>query len=116
MENVWFQQNGAPPHFDVAVRNFLNETFPGQWIGRRGSLEWPPRSPHLSPLGYFYWGFLKSKVYETKPANINELKERTINVSNSITREMLAEVRNECYLRMEHYQVTGGRQFEYLIK
>ncbi|EFN77955.1 hypothetical protein EAI_14386, partial [Harpegnathos saltator] len=25
---VWFQQDGAPPHFGLQVRQFLNDTFP----------------------------------------------------------------------------------------
>ena len=31
---VGFQQTGAPPHLDLMVGDFLNETFPNQWIGR----------------------------------------------------------------------------------
>ncbi|CAI6363867.1 unnamed protein product [Macrosiphum euphorbiae] len=40
------QQDGAPAHFSVQARTFLNENFPG-WIGRRGIVDWPPRSPDL---------------------------------------------------------------------
>ena len=32
--NLNFQQDGAPPHFATAVRNFLDETFPDKWIDR----------------------------------------------------------------------------------
>ncbi|XP_018369530.1 PREDICTED: uncharacterized protein LOC108765352 [Trachymyrmex cornetzi] len=69
-DNVWFQQDGAPCHFGLIARNLLNNIFPGRWIGRRGSIEWPPRSPDLTPLDNFYWSFLKNKVYETKPTDI----------------------------------------------
>lgn len=49
-----FQQDGAPPHYAMPVRQFLNETFPARWIGRRGQMmEWPPRSLDLTPLGFF---------------------------------------------------------------
>ena len=37
-----FQQDGAPPHYGTVVREWLNENFGGRWIGRRGSIEWPP--------------------------------------------------------------------------
>ena len=30
---VYFQQDGAPLHFHVNVRNFLNRTFNQRWIG-----------------------------------------------------------------------------------
>lgn len=53
-ESIWFQQDGAPPHYAVNVRDYLDLTFPEQWVGKRSSLEWPARSPDLSPLYYFY--------------------------------------------------------------
>jgi Transposase. len=52
-ERIWFQQDGAPPHYGVQVREYLNNTFTGRWIGRRGTIEWPPRSPDLTPLDFF---------------------------------------------------------------
>lgn len=65
--NIWFQQDGAPPHFARPVREYLDDVFPGRWIGRRGPFEWPPRSPDLTPMDYFLWGYLKGKVFKTKP-------------------------------------------------
>jgi len=36
-ENVWLQQDGAPPHYAIQVRQYLNEVvFYDRWIGRRG--------------------------------------------------------------------------------
>ena len=32
--SMFFQQDGAPPHFATIVRNYLHEQFPGGWIGR----------------------------------------------------------------------------------
>ncbi|XP_011859565.1 PREDICTED: uncharacterized protein LOC105557041 [Vollenhovia emeryi] len=93
-ENVWFQQDGAQVHFALIVRNVLNNVFPDRWIGRRGTIEWPPRSPDLSPLDFFYWGYLKSKVFETKPNDIEELKHRIVEASNDISLEKLQNVSN----------------------
>ncbi|XP_026823780.1 uncharacterized protein LOC113561483 [Ooceraea biroi] len=53
IENIWFQQDGAGPHYAVAVRQFLDNTFPNRWIGRRGQIEWPARSPDLTPSHLF---------------------------------------------------------------
>ena len=53
---VVFQQDGAPPHWGMIVRDFLNETFPNRWIGRNGPTPWPPRSPDITPLDFFLWG------------------------------------------------------------
>lgn len=74
-----FQQDGAPPHFALTVRAFLNNTFPGGWIGREGPIAWPPRSPDLTPLDFYMWGYVKNKVYATRPANIEELKNKIRN-------------------------------------
>lgn len=34
--SVWFQQYGVLLHFGREVREYLNEVFPGRWVGRRG--------------------------------------------------------------------------------
>ncbi|CAH0395505.1 unnamed protein product [Bemisia tabaci] len=73
-----FQQDGAPPHYALAVRAYLHNEFPGRWIGRRGPIEWPPRSPDLSPLDFFLWGHLISVIYQTTPANLAELRQRKL--------------------------------------
>ncbi|XP_046685554.1 uncharacterized protein LOC124371263 [Homalodisca vitripennis] len=57
---IW-QQDGAPPHYGVIVRDFLNENF-NKWIGRRGTIEWPPRSPDITPMDFSVWGILKNEV------------------------------------------------------
>jgi hypothetical protein len=59
---MWLQHAGAPPHYDREVTTYLNRKFRGRWIGRGGSVTWPPRSPDLSPLDFFVWGFFKSEV------------------------------------------------------
>ena len=61
---VYFQKDGAPPHFHVNVRNFLNSTFYHWWIGQRGSsMEFLPRSSDLTLLNFYIWGTLKNSVH-----------------------------------------------------
>ena len=36
---------------------------------------WPPRSPDLTPVDFFLWGLLKSKVYKNTPRTIEQLKD-----------------------------------------
>lgn len=114
-DSVWFQQDGAPPHFALQVRNFLNNTFPERWIGRRGAIEWPPRSPDLSPLDFFFWGYLKDRVYKIKPQNLNDLQVRIIDEVALITPEILQNVQTNFYDRLAHCQSVEGRQFEHLL-
>ncbi|KAJ8943499.1 hypothetical protein NQ318_016279 [Aromia moschata] len=53
---IFFQQDAAPPHFAVHVREYLNHVIRNRWIGRRGSIERPARSPGLTPFDFFLWG------------------------------------------------------------
>ena len=83
-----FQQDGAPPHFAMPVRAFLDTQFPERWLGRAGPMVWAARSPDLSPLDFFLWGHLKNKVYETRPTTIQELKDKICDEAEKITEEM----------------------------
>jgi len=56
------RDNGCLP----SVKDFLNESFPNRWLGRRGTIPWPPRSSDLTSLDYYLWGHMKTLVYETK--------------------------------------------------
>jgi len=50
---IVFQQDDAGPHSARIVTNYLNEQFPGHWMGRYGPIRWPVRSPDLNPLDFF---------------------------------------------------------------
>jgi hypothetical protein len=39
--NMWFQQDGAPPHFALVARAVVDEKYPNRWIGRGGTVAWP---------------------------------------------------------------------------
>ena len=68
----YLQQDGAPPHYHQNVRAYLDDIVPGQWIGRRGAIEYPPQSSDLTPLDVYLWGTLK-KVYQQMPATWDAL-------------------------------------------
>ena len=53
---LFCQQDGAPPHYHRDVRAFLDENLQGHWIGRRGTFEFPPCSPDLTPLDFTFGG------------------------------------------------------------
>ncbi|PRD28951.1 UNVERIFIED_CONTAM: hypothetical protein NCL1_30891 [Trichonephila clavipes] len=60
---MWFQHDGVPAHFSADVRSALDTAYPGGWIGRGGTVNWPTRSPDLSCLDFLLWGYMKSLVY-----------------------------------------------------
>ena len=63
---MYFQYDGAPSHYTRHVMQHLNDTFPNRWIGRGSTINWPPRSPDLTPLDFCLWGMMKSEVYRKK--------------------------------------------------
>lgn len=75
---MWFQHDGAPAHFSLEARQYLNEVFRNRWIGRGGPVHWPARSPDLTALDFFLWGHVKSLVYETPIPNAEELLGRVM--------------------------------------
>lgn len=79
--NLWYQCDGAPIHNSRAVRERLSAIFRGKVIGNNMEQNWPPRSPDLTPLDFFLWGYLKQKVYKQRPFHdVNHL-ERVIQES-----------------------------------
>ena len=59
---IYFQHGGAPSHYTRHVMQLLNDTFPSRWIGRGSTINWPPRSPDLTPLDLCLWGLMMNKV------------------------------------------------------
>jgi ribosomal protein S13 len=111
-----FQQDGAPPHCVAPVREFLNNRFPNRWMGRRGAIEWPARSPDLTPLDFFLWGHLKNKIYVDKPASLDDLRQKIINECQLVTPEILSNVRRRFEQNLYYCAEANGAQFEHLIK
>jgi hypothetical protein len=110
----WFQQDGAPPHFGINVREYLDVVFPGKWIGRAGPVEWPPRSPDLTPLDYFLWGYLKSHAFANRPTSLEQLEENIRSVCNRIVENNLLErVLGGWDQRVRDCVAADGEQFEH---
>ena len=87
--NMIFQLDGAPAHWVLNVRAFLNAEFTNRWIGRAGPTPWPPRSPDITPLDFFLWGFVKTQVYKFPVNDTDELKHRINEAFTNVTNDML---------------------------
>lgn len=115
-----FQQDGAPPHWSLAVRTFLNANLPNRWIGRAGQhdkvfCKWPPRSPDLTVCDFFLWGHVKDKVYVPPlPSTLDELQERITEAVYAITPDMLQRVWTELDYRLDVCRATRGAHIECL--
>ena len=116
LDSLWWQQDGAPPHYARVIRELLNDNFGEQWIGRGGPVEWPPRSPDLSPLDFFLWGYLKRKVYSNRPVTIEDLKRNITEECRQISPETLEKVMANNYRRMLLCKQNSGGHFEHLLR
>lgn len=114
-QNLIFQHDGAPPHYARNVRNYLNNQWREQWIGRGGHISWPARSPDLTPMDFFLWGYVKDLVYQKIPTDAENMKERIRNAFQNISRNMLADVRTHHVQRLNLCITEHGRNFEHLF-
>ena len=114
---LWFQHDGAPAHYDLNVRRFLDQQFPNRWIGRGGAVSWPPRSPDLTPLDFFLWGHMKSLIYATPVESEEDLVARIAVAAGEIAGnpEMFGNVRNSLRRRCRACVDVNGRNFEQLL-
>ncbi|GBL60335.1 hypothetical protein AVEN_89352-1 [Araneus ventricosus] len=96
---IMFQQNGAPPHWGSLVRDFLHETFPDRRIGRDGPTPWLSRSPDITPLDFFFLGYIKDRVFSI--AEVEELKARIQAAVCTLTEDMLKDTWLELEYRLD---------------
>ena len=112
---MYYQHDGAPPHFSQVVRQYLDHKFPNRWIGRGGTQNWPPRSPDLNPLDYHVWGYMKAMVYEQKVNTREELVHRILSAARSINNAaVLRKVTSSLVTRVRKCMEADGGHFENL--
>jgi Helix-turn-helix domain (DUF4817) len=111
----YFQQDGAPAHNALISRNYLNENYPQKWIGTHGPILWPARSPDITPLDFFIWGYIKDKVYSDTPQNVDDLKQRIREACEAIRPQMIENANKGVYSRARLCIRNHGGHFEHLL-
>lgn len=116
-QEMWLQQDGAPPHNARIVSDHLQNRFENRWIANRSpEIMWAARSPDLSPLDFFFWGAIKDIVYQSEPQNLDELKQNITRACRQITPAMIqATCTRNVLTRFEMCIAAGGLQFEHLM-
>ncbi|KAJ8955034.1 hypothetical protein NQ318_000466 [Aromia moschata] len=92
LEEIWYQQDGCPAHNAREVCEFIETTFPERVISGRGTIKWPPRA-----------------------RNLGELRAKIIAALQSITPDMLTNMRKEFFDRLGYCLAQQGGLFEPLI-
>lgn len=109
-QQIWYQHDGASCHSERNVREYLLQLFNGRVIGRYDEFAWPARSPDLTPLDFFLWGYLKEKVYRQRPfENVDHLerviRETCDGVSSDIIKNVIKHFSNRTITCLER---NGG--------
>lgn len=112
IEEAWFQQDGATAHTARASLRFLEEIFANRIISRG---IWPARSPDLTPLDYYLWGFLKGNVYKNNVHTIEDLKEAIRITIQEITTDTLQKVFDNMKRRVQSCLEARGGHFQHLL-
>jgi len=121
LTDCWFQQDGAPPHTTRDNLQLLNEWYGPRVIARNYpatfncGLAWPPYSPDLSPLDFFLWGYVKDKVYQEPPQNLDDLRKKISAIVKKIPVEMCKKTIDSFQERIKGCITTKGRHFENII-
>ena len=72
-------------------------------------LSLPPRSPDLTVCDFFLWGYLKSRVYESKPRTLDELKDAIKMEIALIDENLLQRVHSNLLDRLSSCYEQDGR-------
>jgi hypothetical protein len=78
-------------------------------------MEWPPRSPDLTPMYFFLWGFVKDNVYVPPlPTTLHELKTRIRQACANTDQEILHNVWQEVEYRFDVAQPLVGLTLNFI--
>ncbi|ERL87439.1 hypothetical protein D910_04831 [Dendroctonus ponderosae] len=86
-----------------------------RWLGRNGFQNWPPRSPDLTPLDFFLWGYIKGIVYHTLLTTSHDMKTRIRDAFKTVTPQMSSRVSSGFEQRIYKYLEMDGQHFEHLL-
>ena len=98
------------------MHKFLDEQLPNRWIGQQEPVEWPPRSPDLTPMDFFFWGVVKEKVFLRKPRTVDDMICRIRKARQEIddNKELCAKVCLRVASRLQECVNNEGPQYEHL--
>ena len=115
---LWWAQDGAPAHTALDIRDWLAEFFQNHIIALHHNPEWPPRSPDLTPCDFFLWGYVKSRVFVTPPASVDDLRQRIIHEIDHVKRDqmMIRRAVRDMIRRARICIQEGGKHIERLLE
>lgn len=114
-QQLWWMQDGAPPHCTNDAKAFLLEKFHGRVISRGTDRIWPAHSPDINPLDFHFWSAAQRQVYQQKPQNIEELVQCVRDFAASYDQRIIKKVAANVLKRVRLCLQAGGGHFQHLL-
>ncbi|GFX42610.1 uncharacterized protein TNCV_261451 [Trichonephila clavipes] len=92
VQELWFQQDGAPYHTARATIDLLKDTF-----------------------DYFLWGYVKSLVYADKPQTLDHLEDNIRRIIADIRPQTLEKVIENWTSRLDYIRASRGSHMPEII-
>lgn len=119
LQGMIFMQDGCPAHGSAAVMSYLQTQFPGRVLARNANIQWPARSPDLTPMDFYFWGKLKDVVYARllcEPLeDVDQLESWVREAIGQIPRFELRSATRSVHLRAQLCLAQNGGHFEHLL-
>ena len=114
---MYFQHDRAPSHYTRHVMQHLKDTFSNRWISRGSTINWPLRSPDLTPLDFCLWGWMNSEVCRKKVDTQDELLVNILDVIACIKerQDALRRTTRHVLTRVAKCIDVDGGIFEHLL-
>ena len=80
-----FQQDGASSHTSNKAQNWCKNNF-DSFLDK---FHWPPNSPDLNPLDYFYWNEVENIMVHTPFMSLIELKAEIRRACSLISQDLI---------------------------
>lgn len=115
-ETCWFQQDGAPVHTAARSLEFLKSVFGRRLVSNKTDCIWPPYSPDLSPLDYWFWSFMRRLIGQHDPQTKQEVKEVAGLACSQISEVQVRKAISDFPIRIMALIDAQGQHFEYGLK
>jgi len=107
-----FQQDNAPSHRAKDTIKQLQEDTPDF----SGPDLWPQNSPDLNPVYCKVWGVIQQRVYKCRMNSVDELKQRLIDVWNSLQQNVIDAAINDWRKQLRACVHADGQHFKHLLR
>jgi transposase len=103
-----FQQDSAPSHKAKNTQKWLAANFPDFWTPD----DWPASSPDLNPLDFCIWGYMLSKINNTKNVSLDQFKVMLVKIWDDIPQDVVRAACLSFDKRLRAVIKEKGERFE----